>query len=278
MARFLGLSVLAMGAFWSSAVQPLRAEDPMSPEEKRAAAAVGKVVEDLIGAFKRGDLDAMRKLYDQDKQEEYTKRNLEYFRKLFQETKNLKAEFKTHSIQAVSTTANVVGEIRLSAENKRTGGAYFPDYSIPCYIGLDKSFGDSPWHVRVFLIEIDETAIKRRLQAFYDAFVEKNEEKVMTTWATKLGAKALAEKRETLRSMLSTTGPIKLVSLEMEETEVDGDQATARVKVELSANVAKTGESYLAGVMDLDWKMVREGMDWKAVGFALHKASDEDKP
>jgi hypothetical protein len=278
MARSLFPAIAVMGVWLICLVQISHGQSPMTPEEKRAAAAADKVVADFVRALNQADLDALKALYDKDSTAEYTKRNIEYFSKVLKDTKDLKAEFKNRSTQVIGTTGVILGDMRLSAKDKMTGREYFPDYPIPCYVGLDRGFGDSPWHVRVFLVQIDEAAIERRIRAFYDAFAKKDEDKVMATWTTRLTPKALTERREVLHSIFSKAGPIKLVSLEMDGTEVDGDKAIARVKVEVAADEAQTGKAYLAGVMDLDWQMVREGTDWKAVGFVPHKPTTADTP
>ena len=266
---------IALGFFCSAVPVRLSAQDPMTAQEKIDTADVNALVNELVLALNRADLNAMKKLYGEKSSAEITKKNLDFLGRIIKETKNLKVELKSQSTNVVSTNGTVTGFMRLSGEDKATGRAYFPDDPIPFYIGLDKSIGDSPWHVRVFMIHVDEAVIERRIRAFYDAFVKKDEKKVMETWTTRLTKNAVDEKRDTARLMFSKAGPIKLVSVEIEEIDVDGDKATVRVKVELTADEAKTGEKYLAGPMDLDWQMLREGSDWKAIGFALHKDDAE---
>jgi ketosteroid isomerase-like protein len=243
-------------------------------EEQQAQGEVEALAKEFLAAFGADDLSRMTVMYVPEPWADYTKRNHEYFRSVLERTGDVQVrEFKINSTHAIGTSASVYGEVRLSAKETATGREFFPAYPIRCYVGLDRGFS-SPWRIRVFLVEVDATAMERNLRAFYEGFAEKDEEKIMAVWTGRLTDEGAAAKRQVIRKMFRETGRIELASFAFEDADIDGDKATAHVHVLLKANVADGSEPYFAAEpMDLDWQMVREKDGWRALGFGLHKES-----
>src|SRR5215471_1142667 len=110
--------------------------------------------------------------------------------------------------------------------------------------------------------ERDETEVRAVVKRFYERFQRKDYEGLVSLWSRR--SPDLAASQQEFRRTFAATVDIELEGLTFGKVELNGDKATVRVVVEMSAKDAKTG-AQAEGLhkMNRNFHLAKEGEEWK---------------
>src|ERR1700754_4819483 len=136
------------------------------------------------------------------------------------------------------------------------GGALFLALCLASYLPL-AVLAQSP----------DETAIRRLTERFFAAYQAKDLDGLMRLWSA--SSPNLADSKQNFQQSLAAVDKVELANLSIHRLTVDGDKATVRLTVEITAVEAKTGKAAEGfGKLSRTLYYVKEGGEWKLWRYA----------
>ena len=109
---------------------------------------------------------------------------------------------------------------------------------------------------------VDETTVRALAGKFFAAYQQEDLDGLMLLWSDK--SPDLAASKKSFQQTFATTEKIELKGFTVRNVTVNGEKATVRVAVEMSAADAKTGKPAAGlGKMNRTLQYVKEGGSWK---------------
>jgi hypothetical protein len=171
----------------------------------------------------------------------------------------------------MASKGEVTVRVVLSANDVKTGKPYFPRGAVHAHFKVEKRFGN--YKIVSFSYSAPqvshEDAVRGLIQKYYKSFSEKNEAGVVSILSQTLKPEDTARRRDSLQKTFAETGDITISQLDIDDVQVSGTTATAKVTVLIQAKDKKGRRYYPAQPMVLDWNLLNDGEEWKLVRYTI---------